>query len=372
MVWKFDEKGAKLLKINPEFKVVKEGNLTLIHPTKTFWTWAPEDRFLRSVIVDENNYVVSCGWPKFGNYGEFSEDTKLLDQALSNGDPVWFTHKEDGSLCVRSVINGQVILRTRNTICAGEFEGQSFADRFHEVAKSKYPKILDPTWMPEYFLLFEYVSPTNLLVVKYKEENLVFIGMVRHKDLSLGSWNDLEQVSRDGNLDLVRIHKLPNNAKDIFQIINTWTDEGIVARCYDSVMVKIKSPYYLAQHRFRFSISYKFVAELCELKNITSEEQFFKHIQDSGFDFEIAQTALPFWERYLKSLDYVHSLISEAQEILKNFKATNRESERKELAIKIKNERSKQFVFALYDNNKDMIKKLQEKITINEHYVEKE
>ena len=54
--------------------------------------------------------------------------------------------------------------------------------------------------MTDRSLLFEYVSPDNVIVIRYKEEDLVFLGYVLHKDLSIGEWEDVLKISKENNL----------------------------------------------------------------------------------------------------------------------------------------------------------------------------
>jgi hypothetical protein len=222
-MWTFKELSAKLdlSKIRSDFKQDSQDGLTLVCPKRNVWDWDPEERFLRSVVVDSDGYVVSCSWPKFGNYGEFLEDTGKLKEDLETGAPVRFSHKEDGSLCIRSVINGKVVMRSRGTLFAderGEDGTESFRERFFRVAQNKYPKLLDKDWMTDRSLLFEYVSPSNLVVVQYKEEDLVFIGFVDH-GLHIGHWHELERVAQEGELNLVRLHDLPRDPIKLLEVI---------------------------------------------------------------------------------------------------------------------------------------------------------
>ena len=61
-----------------EFKIVSECGLNLVIPRKNKWSWDSNEKWLRSVVVDDNGLVVSCSWPKFGNFGEFLMDTDAL------------------------------------------------------------------------------------------------------------------------------------------------------------------------------------------------------------------------------------------------------------------------------------------------------
>lgn len=362
-----------LSKIRSDFKQVTDNGLTLVCPKRNVWDWSVEERFLRSVVVDQDGFVVSCGWPKFGNYGEFEDDTESLQEALESGGDVRFSHKEDGSLCIRSVINGQVVMRTRGTLYGGERgeDGtESFRERFFRTAQNRYPILLDSRWMDDRSLLFEYVSPGNLVVVQYKKEDLVFLGFVDH-GLHLGHWHELVNVSREGSLNLVRLHDLPHDPIEILEAVKTWKDEGIVARCFqDQVMVKVKSAHYLAQHRMKFSINYRFMVEFVDLSGIKNEAGLVKELRDCDYDFEVIETVLPFYHRYQKAVAYADGLVDEAKQIVDSFRSdeTDEAAKRKELAMSISKKKGpvKPFVFSLYDGKLDRVKTLHKKIVMNE------
>lgn len=109
-----EERGfAHRLDEDPDSK----GENVLVLPTKGNFMraadWTEEELLFRSLMFNrETGQVVSAGLPKFFNYGESELDTILLNNKLAQGEPVLFTEKMDGSLLIRSVINGKVRLRT--------------------------------------------------------------------------------------------------------------------------------------------------------------------------------------------------------------------------------------------------------------------
>lgn len=374
-MWSFIELRAKLdlSKVRSDFRQISQDELIFICPRKNMWDWSAEERFLRSVVVDRNGYVVSCSWPKFGNYGEFLGDTEILKKDLEAGAPVRFSHKEDGSLCIRSVIGGQVVMRTRGTLYGGERgeDGtESYKERFFRTAHRKYPKLLDPKWMTDRSLLLEYVAPSNLVVVRYKEEDLIFLGYVDHS-LHMGCWSEIESVAQEGQLNLVRLHDLPKDPIEILKIIKTWKDEGIVARCnQDQTMVKVKSAHYLAQHRMKFSINYKFMVEFAELSGIKNEEDLISELKACDYDYEIIETVLPFYHRYQEAVSFIEGVMLEATNIVNTFSSDKTEMAgiRKDLAIMVNKKGGlvRPFVFAIYDKKLDRVETLRRKIILNE------
>src|ERR1051326_7970675 len=145
---------------------------TFIHPKQTKWDWIEEELPLRSTAVDRQGLVVSSGWPKVFYLGERPANDAKLEADLSSGDEVFFTEKLDGTLIIRSVLpDGRVIFRTRGT-----WDGGDYGKLARAIAQDRYPALLDPTLLPEWSLLFEYVGPANLIVIAYAQEDLWFLG----------------------------------------------------------------------------------------------------------------------------------------------------------------------------------------------------
>lgn len=368
-MWIFEKEKAKLdiSKVNSKFQKINRDGFTLIYPKRNVWDWDEEERFLRSVIIDKNGYVVSCGWNKFGNYGEFQNDLKELENSFDKNLPIRFTNKEDGTLCIRSVFNDQVVLRTRGTMFGEKPDDNPFKDRFFGVAENKYPILLDKNWMTDRSLLFEYVSPENRIVVGYKEEDLIFIGSVSN-DLKLSNWSQLEQISKEGKLNIVKLYKLNNNKPiELISEVKDWKEEGIVVRCNnDQTLMKFKSAYYLTQHRLKHSISYDFLVDFMNISNIKNKDELIKELKSYDYDFEIIESIIPFYEKYERVVKEVNDCINKAKDILSTF-TTNKiieKERRKELALYIKNEKKhiKTFIFNLYDNNIDKTNNLKRKI----------
>lgn len=319
------KKALDITKVRGDFKITERDGLYLICPRKNLWDWEEEEKWLRSIVVDKNGFVKSCSWKKFGNYGEFLNDTKLLLQALRSGI-VRFSQKEDGSLAIRSVINGKVIFRTRGTLYGGENADEpSYGEKFEALARDKYPILLDTNWMTDRSLLFEYVAPSNLVVVHYNKEDLIFLGFVKHDDLRIGEWEELEAIANMGNLNLVRLHDLPKDPLKLLEEIKNWKDEGVVVRCADlngradQVFVKVKSAFYLANHRMKFSMKYETIVEFVEGAEITSEDQLITELRKHDYDWEIIELAKAFYQEYVEACQVMSKCSNIAQRLTDDF-----------------------------------------------------
>jgi len=376
-MWELKNGRTKLniSKIRKTFKVIEDDDLKLIIPQKNMWDWEDEEKFLRSIIVDKNGYVVSSGWPKFGNYGEFIQDTEVLNNALQNDDKINFTMKEDGSLCIRSVINDKVVLRTRGTMYGGDYDEEGnppFRVKFTQVAETKYPKILDPNWMKDRSLLFEYVSPENRIVVGYSKEDLVFIGSIRHSDLKIGSWNELQKIAEEGKLNLVKLHNLPLEVSELLEKIKNWEDEGIVARVNNGeVLVKIKSASYLARHRLKSNLNYKFICEFIEMSLPKNKDDLENQLCQMGMDFETVSEAIKIYDLYCQAENETQEALNEAIKLYESFssKETDPRLIRKDYAMIATKAPfpTRTFMFLLYDNKQQKLKDFYKKVVWTKH-----
>lgn len=368
-----------LSKINKtEFKIVSESGLNLIIPKKNKWDWTEEEKWLRSIVVDDEGFIVSCSWKKFGNFGEFLTETNVLKNALANNKTVRFSHKEDGTLCVRSCYKGQVILRTRGTLFGGESDGEkeAYGEKFLRVIKNKYPKLLDPNWMSDVTLLLEYIAPDNTVVIRYKEEDLVFLGGINHLSLSIIPWDEVVKISIEGGLRLVSLCELPSDPIKLLEEVKEWKTEGVVARCCeDQIFVKVKSAWYLANHRMKNNMSYAVIMEFCERSNILNEEMLVNKLREYDYDFEIIESAKEFYYQYVSAQklaqeqkDFAESLYNKIKLEMGIILFSNEASKRKYFAkaacaqIPI----IKTMLFALYDNKIECLNNMMRKIISTE------
>lgn len=283
-----------------EFDVKPKGDWFLITPKPNKFSWQKEERFWRSALLDKDGNILSVGFPKFGNYGErgFEDHLDVFESSIKSGK-IWFAEKMDGSLAIRSVVDGKVLFRTR-----GSIDG-IHSQAMYEVAQKKYPALLDPAFAPESSVLFEFVSPKPefKIVLSYKEEDLIMLGGVNHSDLSLWTEHDLSAESEKHNLKKVETVEVPNNTEDLLNAVGSWSRrEGVVARCNNGqVLVKVKSQSYLALHRLKSNLNAKAIRQQIEQNNIDSPQAFEEHLIKNGGDWEIVQDVQPYVKTYFQA-----------------------------------------------------------------------
>lgn len=292
---------ARLALPAPErgFRLLRSDGLVLCAPANgekmRAIDWREDERIYRSVVVrEEDGSVVSLGFPKFFNFGEHEQDTERLRNALASADTaVVHTEKIDGSLVIRSVIDGKVVLRTRGTL-----DGGAWKPVLGQLAHDRYPSLLDPDWQSDRSLLFEFVShrPDHQVVLRHEQEQLILVGGITHNDLRVAPLSELVGIAIEGRLDLVPLHELPDDPVELTDAVGAWQGrEGIVCRVegHDGVdaLVKMKSAAYLALHRLRFALTARAIREVCTSRDIRSEEQFEQYLAEQGGDWELVQEA---------------------------------------------------------------------------------
>lgn len=309
------------------FNVTERDGLRLISPRKDKYDWSEDERFYRSVVVDGDGRPVSVGLPKFFNAGEHPGDTAALEAALAGGK-VWFTEKMDGSLIIRSVVNGDVILRTRGTLDGGTDHGPAV----RRLAAERYPQLLDPTLEPDRSLLFEFVSPQFPIIVAYPEPDLVLLGANHNLPGSLLDRPEIEALGADIHVPVAPGHDLPTDLDELLAAVRDWPDrEGIVAICDGGqTLVKIKGAKYLAAHALRFAFTPRRVAEFAIEKNLRNEADFVAALRGEGYDWEVA-------DQTKRSFELIRAAWADADQQLEQaqaFVAENRHLSRKDFAAK--------------------------------------
>lgn len=274
-----------------EFLTSTRGDLTLITPARSKRTWAPDERPLRSALVDRDGQVRSLGFPKFFNWGEDEHDTACLTAALAAGERVAFAEKLDGSLCIRSVIDGQVVLRTRGT-----FDGGDHGAPMRAVASTHHPTLLDPSLYADWSVLYEFTSPDFAIVLPYDTPGLTLLGAISHDDGHLMARDELAEVAAHLGVPLAPERALPTDPDELLaQVAGLSGSEGVVASCADGqVLVKIKAAAYLRAHALRFALSPRRVAEMCMEHDVRDEAALRALITElaGGHEFELEDLAM--------------------------------------------------------------------------------
>lgn len=287
-----------------QFNVSERGDFFLITPAKSKHVWEEGELHLRSLLVRRNGEVVSSGFPKFRNYGEDRDDDVEFRAALARGEAI---HREklDGSLIIASIIDGEPHLRTRGNHCLGEFEEPVLT-----LIAQEYPDLFPGLRLcaPDLSVLFEYVAPTNRIVLKYEKPELVLLGTVEHDSLEVNnSPFRLKMFSDRLGVRLPEEYELPDTLEELTALVKAWPDkEGIVADYEDTRygrrLIKVKATLYCRLHTIRFRLTEPKVNKLCFLLNIRSMAESRRKLYAMGIDFEVQEEIQGLVLNYLNQL----------------------------------------------------------------------
>jgi len=248
--------------------------------------WNSNNLFYRSLITDKEGNVLSSGWPKFFNYGEKPECYPKLEDY----DDWRFVDKVDGSLVICDYVNEQFSMRTRGTV---SYKTLPNAKDF-ELLPEKHPKVVEfLKENPHLTLLFEIVTPNNVIVVRPKEIEFYLLGAINKNGMVVVSNQDLTDIWRKiGPISMPQTYQFDNfsDLSKIYQHIKNWRGkEGIVISYNNNQnRIKLKSDWYCFIHRVKSQLnSTDNLIDFYIEKEMLSAENFSKIIE-TEFDYEIA------------------------------------------------------------------------------------
>lgn len=159
-----------------------------------------EIRQARGLTLDREGNIVTRGFEKFFNYKqleareELSEEFKQEFNEIQNKDgKLLVEEKLDGTLILLSVYNGDFIVSTTSTTTTDySVYAKQYFNSLEDNIKEKLKDELD-----NYTLAFEYVSPTNQVVVRYEEERFVLLGKINNQTGEEASYKELLEIGKE-------------------------------------------------------------------------------------------------------------------------------------------------------------------------------
>ena len=297
----------------------------LITPNDIKVKFNQENKYLRSTVIDEKGVIIWAAFPKFTNYGE-NQDNFPVPKSLEGCNII---SKLDGSLLSWTKINGKILARTRGT-----FDGRKLKNG-HEIDLfiKKYDKMVNhnpsDTW--DYSIITEWVSPLNVIVLRYTNEPKLFLtGKVYHSDYRLETQSELDklavrfEMSRPDRYYFNSLDDLIKTSKELKNL------EGFVLYSSgDQVLHKLKSEDYLIKHRLKSELSsLDRVLDLYFAWEMPSHEQF-TILFLQNFDYELLNSCRHFIQNIMEAKDEVNSFVS----YLSGFVEKSKELDQKSFAF---------------------------------------
>lgn len=211
----------------------------------TFDMTGPDDltgairRECRGIIFDLQGNLMSRPFHKFFNVNEREEtQTHLIDMS----QPHVIMEKMDGSMIRPILVNGVVRLATKMGVTSVAEEAENFL-----VDSTQYFKIYK--WLKNCVTsgvtpIFEYVAPTNKIVIDYAEPKLVLLAMRNNitGNYYMPDQTPFEVVPMYGSVD-------GGLAEYIARARAMQGREGDIIRFADGHMLKVKNDWYVRIHK---------------------------------------------------------------------------------------------------------------------------
>ena len=237
------------IKDRPEFIIAERpyGKIInyMVSMADTFDMNGPDDlggairRECRGIIFDTEGRIMSRPFHKFFNVNEREEtQTHLIDMT----QPHVIMEKMDGSMIRPILVNGVVRLATKMGVTSVAEEAENFL-----VDSTQYFKIYK--WLKNCVTsgvtpIFEYVAPTNKIVIDYAEPKLVLLAMRNNitGNYYMPDQAPFEVVPMYGSVD-------GGLAEYIARAREMQGREGDIIRFADGHMLKVKNDWYVRIHK---------------------------------------------------------------------------------------------------------------------------
>ena len=258
----------------------------LVQPQNIGANWTQENKIFRSSLWDCEGNPISLSFFKFTNWGERTE-VFPLPESLKGAT---IMEKLDGTLLIVSMWNGNLILRTRGTVDAYKqangFELEAFKE-YADKLLSTWTQTRDDTWPTSF--LFEWVSPTNKIVLNYGDEpKFYLVGAVEHLNYDIWPQIALDLIAEQ--FDLLRPATYTfNDIADLLANVEAWKGKEGVVVYSDVGMHKVKGAWYLALHHMKSELaSFDKVIDVWFNFGRPSYTDFYNRVAIQ-FDHELAQ-----------------------------------------------------------------------------------
>jgi len=302
---------------------------TLITPNMIDVKWTHDNLIYRSSIWNSSGELVSAGFKKFFNYGEnYQLVPDPTEEDLKNGS---ILAKIDGSCLIVSRYNGHLITRTRGT-----FDVESSMPNGSEIQilKTTYPKAFSNEFLDTHTLLFEWTTPSNVIVIRYGDTpDIKLIGAIRHCDYTLMPQCELDELAISIDVPRPKCYTF-TSINNMIQTITSLTGEEGVVVYYgnDQIQKKLKTDEYLKLHRFKSNATWQNVLEMYLTMGFKTADEYREYLTKT-FDYECFSMV----EFYIGPIIGAHiKILSKIQEI-KTFVTSLDKTSRKDCAVKILN-----------------------------------
>jgi len=187
-------------------------------------------------------------YKKFFNLGEVIP----VNEFIETHEPVASFEKLDGSLILFGMIEDKVIAKSKTSINSEQAQlAQSIVDNNTELRNFIVEDIIKTEHTP----VFELVGPSNVIVLRYQNDDLVFLGRVDNSDCSeLPVDVDISKSLEKRGISFAKIYK--HTWGELLEIKETSKPhiEGFVVQTNED-FVKVKVNSYISLHHLKDSVN---------------------------------------------------------------------------------------------------------------------
>lgn len=248
-------------------------------------------RYARGLTIDSTGKIIIRGFEKFFNYKqleyvneeamskEFKSKYSLLD-GIGLDDKLEVYEKLDGSLILLSSYNGKLITSTTSSI--NNDYSKKALEYFNNKNNALNGALLEYLIKNNKTLAFEYISPENQIVIKYKDMDYVLLGCIDNDSGLELSLKGLRQLSNKFNFTLFKVYYL-----SIRELINEQKNnksiEGYIVKNKYNKRLKFKVDSWF---EFSNTISIFYGSKLTKNKVITIIEKYIEDDIDDLISYE--------------------------------------------------------------------------------------
>jgi len=281
--------------------------------------WNEETLSCRGLVLDSSNNIVARPFKKFFNLSEVEDQIPNL--------PFEVFEKMDGSLGIFFWYKGNPVFASR-----GSFTSDQSKVGWGILKEMEYSLLKEGITY-----LFETIYPENRIVVDYgDEERLVLLGAIETESGREIPYEELKE-----GLEEFELVKKWTNKKSISDLIkeNDPIREGYVLRFSNGYRIKVKFEEYCRLHKIITNVSNIDIWE--KLKEDLPLDEILDKVPDEFYEWvKITENNLR--EKY-------QDILEDSERIIYLIKKDLGDSERKEYAERIKNEKNPGILFNLLD-----------------------
>ena len=222
-----------------------------------------------------------------------------------------FIHKNELNFKSKTVINSEQVKGTKKFFLSPQ--NKNFKSILYEITKNGYT------------INLEYISPTNRIIIPYKETNLIVLNI---REISTGKYIPLKRFRSYKYYDELLKHKvktLTMTTEELIDISKKDNIEGVVVELNTNQFIKLKTDSYFSLHKIKSSLSDKNIVEFVLNKNSDDLKTLFKK------DTIIL-------ERIVEIENIVYKTFNELITTIEKFHKENQNLIQKDYAIKAKEE----------------------------------